>query len=249
MKIQSVVAGLAGLALLVGAGPAAAGPGDPYNGIDVSLIDKSTNKPLIDKSTNQPFQTTLPGGLYGTAASFTVPAGVFGNLSVTLPLGTATLTRLTLDLAGNGAGTFAFGVTTAGVNGLGGALPLVGTLRGMAFGGAVTAFSLSLGVVGAGGTATATGVAGPVALQGGLWGTGPVSAAGDTFFGSDQRTQFGQGPVQLVAPMVVQTSIGDFGTAIGMNLTFVPEPSVLSLLAPGIAVLAGMGARRTRRRR
>jgi hypothetical protein len=92
------------------------------------------------------------------------------------------------------------------------------------------------------------------------WTTGMVTiTATDGFFptlfmrtGFDNRTSMGQGTVQLVAPQIVKWNFPEREApwdrhtgAIGiLRVKFVPEPSALTALGSGIAMLALLYRRR-----
>jgi hypothetical protein len=158
----------------------------------------------------------------------------------------------------NGAGSFA---PSAGV--FGGVMPLIGSIRVCLFAPcpvAVANLTVPLTVIGAGGAATrpAPGLA-SLTVTGAPWTTGtvmlPFGIGGpDTIMGyahgpasATSSTAQPGGSLQLVTPFTFMTSFQADGPTRGfaaLTLHFVPEASSALLLAGGIALLGGIGARR-----
>lgn len=202
------------------------------------------------------------GGL-GHLSSFALSGGQFNGLA-SIPQTDPAVAPIAgvLGAASNGAGAF----------GLGGVMPLVGSValclfdacNGMPAANIVVPFTQNgtRGIGIGGGPIVAGGFVG-VTVQGAPWTTGTVTANvpffptatgfvhGPASGGASSAAQV-SGAVRLVTPVVVQTNIGSlpvfpvFGV---LDLHFVPEPGTLLLVAGGFAGLAVAGRRRLSRER
>jgi len=240
--------------------PAWAGIGDPFNGIDVSLIDKSTGSAgLMLQISPTPVTGNVGPGFYGAAAELNLPAGImagggFGSTSNDIE-DEQFIANFEATVSNLG-GTLILGGSPSG--GFGGALPLSGTWRALTLAGS-TLFEFPLSAIGITGTAPVTVphlLGGVVTISGQGWGTGAVTLGGIATplggttavaaAGTDQRTVGGLGVLQLVTPVKIQTQFGAMAMILGLNLTVVPEPGSVSLIAVGVAGLALLGVDRRR---
>lgn len=195
----------------------------------------------------------------GAFALATIPAGALSlaqTASIPIDPPVLNLDKITVGPAQNFAGSF----------GPNGAMGNDGVAN-LFFSDGSMAGSVPLAYIGGGGTGVINLAGIPVTVLGATW-TNLGVTAGDptrttrimkiaagiavtvTATAYDRRTPGGLGTVQLVAPVVARI----FGGALGelpvvgvLTLQYVPEPGTLVLLGAGVAGLAAVGHRRSRR--
>jgi hypothetical protein len=186
-----------------------------------------------------------------TATSVTgLTAGIF-SFTGSLPVsGAAPIAGLSITGASNGTGNF-FGVDTA----LGGGpMAVQGVANICLFVGCaasppanvVVPFTEGPGVNGIGLGGASIAVAGfvNVTVMGNMWTTGAVTLAPGF---SASGSPLSGGHVKLVTPTVISTNLAGSEVIPSfaiLDLTFVPEPGTLVLLASGVAGLAMVGRKR-----
>jgi hypothetical protein len=155
--------------------------------------------------------------------------------------------------ASNGAGAF----SDDGDQGLGGVMPIQGSMKVCLFGSsgcsyAAANITVPISVVGQGGVAHVTG---PVNLTvvGAPWTTGTAAIGANTVMGGTSPPNTGAplgNSVSLVTPVFISTNVPYFPvlpTFGRLSLHFIPEPGTLLLAGTAIASLVAIGIARSRR--
>jgi len=198
---------------------------------------------------NVPWNGTGSADVTATSISG-LTAGIFsfsGSIPVTDP-GAFPIAGVAIVGATNGAGNFTNVDTTSG----GGPMAVIGTANVCLFASCAfppanvtVPFTTGPGIngVGLGGAPIVASGLVNVTSNANLWTTGTATAGASSLSGSP----LAGGHVKLVTPVVISTNIGAsaqlpmFGV---LELTFVPEPGTLLLLASGVAGLAMVGRKR-----
>ncbi|CAG1008229.1 hypothetical protein MYXO_03699 [Myxococcaceae bacterium] len=185
---------------------------------------------------------------YSGGATFTLPARKFW-MGATLPVTDPAAFPIAgvRALVSNGAGSFAGGSGVMAITGSGNVCLFSPCASAVA--NVDVPFTMGPGTRGVGiggGPILASGYV-DVTVQGAPWTVG-IATVMTVMGGTAMATGYVAGNnVQLVTPVVINTNIGASATlsAFGiLNLTFVPEPSTLLLLASGVATLALLGRTR-----
>jgi hypothetical protein len=186
---------------------------------------------------------------YSGGSTFTLPAGAFFLAALSIPVtdpGAFPIAGIKANSVTNGAGSFVAGSGTMGVGGT------ANVCLFAACSGSIANVDVPFTVAGArgvgigGGPITVMGLVN-VTVQGAPWTVGTATVM-TSMGGTATQMGFVSGNnVQLVTPITINTNIGASATlpAFGiLNLTFVPEPGTLLLLASGVAGLAVLGRKR-----
>jgi len=228
--------GLAAAAALLIGGSAQAAP-TPFSGT-ISVVISSL--PAVSVAASGTAVDYTPG-----TATFELAGGTFATTQ-SLPVSDPAAFPIGGVKAGveNGAGAF--------VNGAG-QMPIIGTSNVCLFG-ACNASVANVDVpfttggvngVGLGGSPIIVGGLVNVTVTGSPWTIGTVTIGTATAMG-----YLAGSTVQLVTPVVINTNIGASPTLPAfaiLNLTFIPEPGTLALLASGVVGLGILGRKRMSR--
>ncbi len=193
------------------------------------------------------------GGADVTATSISgLTAGIFnftGEVPVTDPAAFP-IAGLFMKGATNGVGNFT-GVDAIG----GGAMAIKGVAEICLFAAcagppanvSVPFTTAGVNGVGLGGTPIAVVGLVNVTVPGNIWTTGVATANSSTGLVSVSGSPLSGGHIKLVSPVTISTNIGasaQLPMFAVMELTFIPEPGTLLLLASGVAGLAIVGRKR-----
>jgi len=225
--------GLAAVAALLVSGAAQAAPTQFSGSISVVI----SSLPGIGVSASGTALTNSGGGTFSLAGgTFATVASVPVTDPAAFPIGGVKAS------VSNGAGAFVGGAGT---------MPVIGTANVCLFGACNASvanvdvpFTVGPGTsgVGIGGSPIIVGGLVNVTVTGAPWTAGTVSIGTATAMG-----YVAGNTVQLVTPVVINTNIGASPTlpAFGiLNLTFIPEPGTLALLASGVVGLGILGRKR-----
>jgi len=232
---------LSGIALILGIFAASGASALPFTGVLSVHYSGSPDVPSLVVSGGG-VSSDSPGG------AFSLPAGAITGTDSVNPTSPGTLPTIAgLDLSvASGAGSFATATPFGGTISLGGTLSQFYFSRSL--GGAV----IPLDVVGLGGTQPYSSLVGSGTISGTItgspWTIGTVTTTDlfgtQTASGFDSRAPNGQGAIRLVTAFDVTTDILNVPHLDGiatLDLTFVPEPGTLLLIALGVAGFGLLG--------